>query len=521
MSRTTRATVAALFGYARFGVAIAIGFALVPFTLRHVGAEMYGYWLASGELLAYAALTEFGVLVTLPWLIAEADGRGDRDRIRELVTTGGGAALLSAGGAFALSIAACLVLPSMLHLAPDQRAAVVGPVLTIAFLGVVAHPLRVFICVLTGLQDVRYAGAINLIILFIGPAITVVLLLQGYGLYALALAAGVPQVVAGLWSLARVGTIAPDLLRGWRRPTWAGIRMLFVEGSGSWLAGWGWRLIAASDGLVLAALGRPTAVAALAFTSKLAQAMTQLSWVPCDSGLAGLANLAGEQRAPAQAAAGAARLHQTIVVMVRVYLALAGAVACVILAVNPAFVRGWVGLNFYAGSNANLLLACLVVSMTFGHALSVVSSVLGQRVQIGVATFVAGLIHVALAFGLGLQLGIVGILLAGVLSHGVIFSALAWRPFARATGMAETALLADVVRPWLLRIAPLAILALAIQRVIGTPPLPATIAIGAAIALVAVWYMRSLYLEFGPVRTLYDRIFKWLPLRAAHGTDPL
>ena len=96
MSRTVRATIAALFGYARFVSAFAIGLALVPFILHHLGATMYGYWLASGELMAYAALAEFGVLVTLPWLIAEADGRGDRDRIRELVTTGGGAALLSA-----------------------------------------------------------------------------------------------------------------------------------------------------------------------------------------------------------------------------------------------------------------------------------------------------------------------------------------------------------------------------------------------------------------------------------------
>src|SRR4051795_12606764 len=75
MSRTIRATIAALFGYARFAAALAIGLALVPFTLHHVGATMYGYWLASGELMAYAALTEFGVLVTLPWLIAQADGR--------------------------------------------------------------------------------------------------------------------------------------------------------------------------------------------------------------------------------------------------------------------------------------------------------------------------------------------------------------------------------------------------------------------------------------------------------------
>lgn len=510
MSRTVRATIATLFGYARFGAAFAIGLALVPFTLHHVGATMYGYWLASGELMAYAALTEFGVLVTLPWLIAEADGRGDRDRIRELVTTGAGAALLSAAVCLLVSVLLWFALPRVLHIGPEQRSAVIGPVLVVALLGAVAHPLRVFGCVLGGLQDVRYTGVVDLLTLLLGPALTVVLLLQGHGLYALAFAAAVPQVLAGFCNLFRVRSIAPDLLRGWRRPEWRGIRRLYVEGSGAWLSGWGWRLISASDGLVLAALGRPTAVAALAFTNKLAQALTQMAWVPCDSGLPGLANLAGEHQGP--------RVKQTIVVMMRVYLALAGAVACVILAVNPAFVRGWVGLNFYAGANANLLIATLVVTMSFGHAISVVSSVLGQRVQIGAATFTAGIIHVVLAFGIGMRLGIVGVLIAGVLSHGLVFATLAWRPFARATGMPETALFDDVVRPWLLRMAPLAVLSWVIQKMIGTPPLAVTIALGGAVGLAAVWHMRPLYLSFGPVRVLYDRVFRWLPL-AARGAD--
>jgi hypothetical protein len=156
--------------------------------------------------------------------------------------------------------------------------------------------------------------------------------------------------------------------------------------------------------------------------------------------------------------------------------------------------------------------------MTFGHALAVVSSVLGQRLQIGVATFASGLIHVCLAFGLGWNLGIVGVLMAGVLSHGIVFAALAWRPFARATGMPESALFWDVLRPWLLRLAPLVLMALALQKFVGTPPLPVTIATGAAVGLVAMWYMRPLYLAFGPVRALYDRLFWWLPFGPASGT---
>ena len=118
MSRTIRATITALFGYLRFGFAILTGLWLVPFTLHHVSARMYGFWLASGELVAYAALAEFGVLVTVPWLIAEADGAADRGRMRALVTTAVAAALVSAAVSGLAVVGLLSALPSVVHLEP-------------------------------------------------------------------------------------------------------------------------------------------------------------------------------------------------------------------------------------------------------------------------------------------------------------------------------------------------------------------------------------------------------------------
>ncbi len=504
MSRTAKATIAAAFSYAQFGAALIAGLWLVPFTLRYIGARRYGLWLASGEWLAYAGLAELGVLVTLPWLVADADGRRDRGRIRELVSTAVAAAVLSTLIYGVLAIGLWLFLPSMLHLDEVERRAVLGPLLVVAIAGCVAQPLRVFGAVLAGLQDVRFNGLVNLTNWLLGFMITVALLPR-YGLYALAAAAVAPAYVSGMWNLLRVATKTPDLLRGWPRPRWQNIRRLYVEGVGTWIGGWGWRMIAASDGLVLAALGRPTQVAALACTNKLAQSLVQFSWIPCDNGLVGLAQLAGEEQGR--------RLRDAIVVMVRVYLALAGAVACVVLAANPAFVRRWVGPDLFAGGVANTLIAVLTIAMTLGHAVAVIPSVLGQRLQIGLATFACGALHVVLAVTLGMQFGVVGVLTAGVLSHGIVFGLMAWRPFTRATRMSEAELLADVIRPWIVRAAPMVALAIFVNWMLGTPPLLVTVATGGSIAAFVVWHMRPLYLEFGPVRTLYDRVVRW-PLRS-------
>ena len=510
MSRTMRASIAAGFSYVHVGVSLIAGLWLVPFTLYHVGARSYGLWLASGELLAYAGLAELGMLVTLPWLIAQADGQGDRARMRLLVSTGAAAAALSALAYGGLAVVLWTQLPRVLQLGDAERASVQGPLLIVAAAGCVSHPLRAFNAVLAGLQDVRFNGIASLAHWLIGFALAVPLLAWGHGLYALAIAAAVPPIVTGIAAAVRLRTVAPDLLRDWPRPAFADIRRLFVEGVGTWIGGWGWRLVAASDSLVLAALGRPAQVAALACTTKLAQALVHLSWIPCDNGLIGLAQLAAEGQAR--------RLRDALVVMVRVYLALAGAVACVIVAVNPAFVRQWVGPDMFAGMLSNTLIAALVIAMSIGHAVAVIPSVLGRRLAIGVATMACGVLHLGLAWLLGARFGVPGIVAAGVISHGVVFAALAWRPFAQATGTTEFSLLADVLAPWALRLAPMLVLAFAVQRFAGTPSLPVTIATGGAVGAAVLFYMRPLYIEFGPVRTLYDRVTQsW---RASRGGVP-
>src|SRR6185436_9756406 len=93
MSRTHRASITAVFAYLQFALAIVVGVVLVPFVLHQVGERLYGYWLASGEVLAYAALADLGVLGVVPWMIAQADGRRDREEIRTLMSTAFCAAL--------------------------------------------------------------------------------------------------------------------------------------------------------------------------------------------------------------------------------------------------------------------------------------------------------------------------------------------------------------------------------------------------------------------------------------------
>ena len=159
--RTERAGLAAVFAYLQFGLSIAVGVALVPFVLHHVGVRLYGYWLASGEVLAYAAMADLGVMGVVPWLIAEADGRNDRQGIRRLMSTGFCAAIVVAVIYAILVLVLWRIAPAVLKLEPADRAAIAGPLTLIAAVTAIVMPARVFGTVLLGLQDVKFYGILS------------------------------------------------------------------------------------------------------------------------------------------------------------------------------------------------------------------------------------------------------------------------------------------------------------------------------------------------------------------------
>jgi hypothetical protein len=494
MSRVERASIGAFFGYLRFALSLAIGIALVPFVLDRVGVRVYGYWLASGELLAYAAMADFGVLAVLPWLIAEADGRRDRTEIRRLMSTACAAAVVVSLVYLAIAMLLWISAPVLFGLGEADRRILDGPLVVIAAATAIVLPLRVAGSALVGLQDVRFHGVLATIGWALDVGITIALLLSGFGLYALALGASVPSLVTSIVAFGRLRRIAPDLLTAWPRPRWPDLSRLYREGLGGWLSAWGWRLTAATDGIVLAAIASPIWITALATTAKLGQMLMQMAWVPGDSGLVGLAQLTGERQGP--------RTREAVAALLRLYLALSTAAACVVLGFNAAFVSAWVGRDLFGGAAVNATLAGLVIVASAGHAVAVATSVLGGRLPAGAATLASGVVHVVLAVVLGRRFGLIGIPLAAVLSQALVLIPALLPGLAGRSGLGAGRLWSDVALPWARRSIPLLALAAVIGRLSSGLPLLVVVAAGGATGLAALWLLRSLILDFEPVAAL-------------------
>jgi hypothetical protein len=515
MSRVRLAALTASFNYIQYAIAIASGLLLVPVTIGAVGTREYGLWLATGELLGYAGMVDFGVLGVMPWMIAEADGRRDRIKLRDLVANG-----VSVGaviGAAYLVIAALLwtMLPIVVNVTDADREALARPLLLLVMVTAAAYPLRTFTALLTGLQDAVFNGVLTIAQSAAFFVVALVGLTRGWGLYALALASAISTSIAVVAACVRTAFIAPDLLTAWPRPRSETIRVLLTNGAGVWVAGFGWRLVAASTNMVIALVGRTEWIAVYACTSKVSALATQLAWVLPDSGLIGLSQLQGEAQSPE-------RIRRVVQMILRLHLVLAGATACAVLTGNPAFVRVWVGAEFYGGHALNISLAAGIITASLAHGLITTASVLGNRLQVGAATLAHGIVQTALAFILGTWWALGGIAAAALVAALVTSAPAGLALLGASTGLSFGPFLRELLWPTLQRIGP----PLLVSAAAGVFARDAGLAAAAGVTAVCLcgylWAARPLFSEL-PLGERWTRALvraRLIPPPAAVAVEP-
>src|SRR5262249_3904061 len=143
------------------------------------------------------------------------------------------------------------VLSPKMFLSPEDRTLVAKPLAIFVIVTAVCYPLAVYKAVIVATQDAFFNGVLAIVQAVTAVLLTGVLLLTGFGIYALLWAATIPAVIGSAVSAVRAAAIAPDLVFSIARPRVADLRMLLANGFGSWLGGLGWQLLAASNGIVI------------------------------------------------------------------------------------------------------------------------------------------------------------------------------------------------------------------------------------------------------------------------------
>lgn len=498
MARRRNTVVTALFTYGQSTIGMVLGLLVTRVVLRMLGKDTWGLWAASGALLAYAGLADLGVLRVLQWVVADADGRKDPDRIRASLSSALPFACLTGIGYFAVACLLWHFYPNLLQLSPHDQGLLQGPVFVVVVLTAVTFPLRLFTVLLTGLQDATFLGALGLFEVVGTSLLTFVLAWRGLGLYALAIGATLPPVLSALAALVRANISFRSLVRRWPAPTRLLMRSLAVDGMGLWLAQVGFQLAAATDPIILSYCGLRAAISGFVITSRLPMTLMHFGWILPNAALIGLAQLAAEQ--------SRARVHEVVLAILRLHLILAGAVASAVLASNAGFIRVWVGADLFMGAPLNAMMAANAVMMTAVHGLISISSVFGRRLEVGLVFLANGVLHVLLASVLSRYIGVNGVAVGTFISAALTGLPVGLWLLELKTGVRKREILTQVYWPWCSRFAPLAVLAFALGRF--SPALPfwvLAVACG-AFGLLYLFWMKPLYvgLPLGP------RLSGWL-----------
>jgi len=497
MSKARKAATIAAFAYVQYGLAIVTGIFLVPLTLHTLGARAWGLWLASSEVLGYAGMVDLGILGVMPWILAAAIGRGDRAEQKTLVSQGlwlgAGVGILYVAAAFI----AWQVLSPKMYLDPADRALVAEPLAVFVVATALCYPLAIYKALIMARQDAFFNGVLTVAQGVLGALLTAVLLIKGFGLYALMWSATIPPVFVSLACAVRAAAVEPELVLSIARPRLADLRMLLANGFGSWLGNLGWQLLAASNGIVITYMGHPEWVPVYSCTAKVAAMAMPLTWVLPDSAHVGLAQLSGERRR-------AGRVRQVVLMMQRLHLLIAGGMACGLLVFNPSFVTRWVGAPLFGGLMLNLLLAVGVVLHSFIHGLVSSASIVGNRVRVGIVVLVNGILQTMLAIVLGHRLGLVGVALAGLVATAATALPAGIALLGPTASLKARALWTEAVVPWGMRALPL----VALSGLIGTLYQSLGLVLsGIAAGLVCVayaWQMRPLYAAALPLNAHWN-----------------
>lgn len=510
MSRTQRFLGGFLSGYAHLVVATIAGLWLTPFFLRHLGQNTYGLWLVGTQVIAYLLLMDLGIVALLPRETAYVTGRTGRQgspELQQLIEK----ALTLALSQTPIVLAAAAVAMWWL---PGSWSPLRVPLAVVLAVFVVTFPLRVFQAALSGLQDLAFVARAQFVAWGIGTLANVWLVLQGYGLSALAAGWCVTQIIAIGACGIRLASAFPGAMPR-RLPFRASIASRDYIARSAWVSvsQISQVLLNGTDVMIIAAVLGPAAVVPYACTGKLVSVLANQPQAILQSAAPALSEL--------RTTGDRARLFNVSAALAQATLAVSGLVVCVVLAINAGFVVWWVGRDQYGGLGLTILLLAAMMIRHFNTTNVYALFCFGQERRIALTGLADGLATIALSYGLVKVFGMAGAPIGAMAGVVLVSAPVNIAALSRETRVERYRLVAALV-PWLWRFVLLA-LGVGLAGSFVQPSsfiLLAVMAAGAALLYMLAVIAPLLRSPAGQyLRPLLDRLRATVPFIASHKED--
>lgn len=455
MSRTRRYLGGVVWTYASMAVVLVIGMWLTPFYLRQLTAERYGLWLVGAQILAYLLLFDVGVVSIVPRETAYATGRSggiSGGELPSIVSDAFHVVLWQTPLVAAASVAVWLGLPERWA----QLSVPLGCVLA-AF--VLLFPFRLSPAVLQGLQDLGFLSRLQLTSWAVTTAVSVALVVEGFGLAALAAGWIAGQIVTATLATTRLWLKFPGAVPAHlHAPGWARAKAYLSRGGWVSVSQVAQVLLTGTDVLILGILLGPLPVVVYSCTGKLVAVLANQPQVLTQAAAPALAEL--------RTGGTPERLRVVSAALTQAMLFVSGLIACAVIAANRPFVTWWVGPQQFGGMRLTLLLAAVMLLRHWNTTMVYTLFAFGRERRIALTSVTDGLLTTGGALVLVRMCGIQGAALASLLGVSAVSIPLNLRALTRDLSIGA----GDVFAwwPWGLRFLVAAGIALAIGLGGGT-----------------------------------------------------
>jgi len=286
-------------------------------------------------------------------------------------------------------------------LLPNDWAPLAGPLIIVLVTFVALFPARIFQATLEGLQDLAFLGYISTLRWIVTTALTVALVINGYGLLALAWGWTAGQITSTVAWRSRLKIKFPTAL-----PSRTTLRT--PSEAGRDIARGGWISVAqvaqvfltGTELLIIGKVLGPASVVPFFCTAKLITVLNNQPQLFMQMAGPGLSEIrAGENRED---------IYRVSTALTHAMLLASGAIVCVVLVVNAGFVNWWVGQDRYSG---NVLTAVLLAAMFLRHwSTTAVYTIFafGRDRRISLTTLFDGIVTIAVSIFLVIRIGPLG-----------------------------------------------------------------------------------------------------------------
>jgi len=398
----------AVFTYAAILMTMVSGFVLPPLYLKHISAEVYGAWLASGNLLAWLSALDPGVSAALQQRIGHAYGEQAREKVGRWIGAGVLVSVVLCLTIIVVGLSVESVLLGLLDLPEDLE---IGPLYSAFTMAVIATALTMasfsYGSMAYGLQGTFAVGFVQVAGTGASIGVTIFFVLSGDGVVAIA---------KGMIFRAVFWFLGCSIYLSWRAHREA-IKISFsrkelrelvrLTGFTS-LGRLGGTLINHMDSFAVTRyLGAETTVA-LEMTRRAPAGARPIIQRLSNAVMPSISNLDGQGE------------HEKLARILSRMLAIMGWATGLFVAgfacLNQDFVRLWVGPEYFAGHSINILvLAALSLSM-FVAIFSNLCMALGNIEGNSVIRFIESLVFAA-ALYIGVKnFGLMGAVVAPIIA---------------------------------------------------------------------------------------------------------